>query len=391
MPQVALLAGAVAAVLLAHHRIRPGVAVGAFVTLGLATGLVDMGRAGEALSPLRAPLAFLATAVPLAMLLDRVGFFDAAAERVMLGHHIRPALWGFAAIVTTLFNLDAAIVLLTPLYLRIARRHGLDPVNLAFQPVLLASLASSALPVSNLTNLIAAEQLGLTAGAFLIHLGPASAIATMVGWFAYRHISVPEAAPVTVEYVAAPDPRAWRYGLPAVAVLLAGFTLGDHVGIPAWAVAGTVTVALVPAARTVPWRAIPLDAATVASGFAILTVAAQPHLGLDRVLSGTGPAAGARALLVGVVGANTINNLPALLVGLPNLAPDTAWVYLASVNTGPTLWLTGSLAGLLWADIMLHNGHPITPLDYARTGIRVGLPSIAATLAAVTVTNVLVY
>ena len=65
-------------------------------------------------------------------------------------------------------NLDAAVVLLTPLYVRVARRTGLDPVALAFQPVLLACLASSFLPVSNLTNLIAAHQADLGTSDFLV-------------------------------------------------------------------------------------------------------------------------------------------------------------------------------------------------------------------------------
>ena len=64
--------------------------------------------------------------------------------------------WIIAAAVVALLNLDAAVVLLTPLYIRTARNTGLDPVMLAFQPVLLAMLASSALPISNLTNLIVA-------------------------------------------------------------------------------------------------------------------------------------------------------------------------------------------------------------------------------------------
>ena len=50
-------------------------------------------------------------------------------------------------VVVALLNLDAAVVLLTPLAVRVARRAGLDPVAMAFQPALLACLASSALPV----------------------------------------------------------------------------------------------------------------------------------------------------------------------------------------------------------------------------------------------------
>jgi Na+/H+ antiporter NhaD/arsenite permease-like protein len=56
-------------------------------------------------------------------------------------------------------------------------------LRLAFQPVLLASLASSALPVSNLTNLIVADHIDVGTLDFLWRLGPASLIATIVGWF----------------------------------------------------------------------------------------------------------------------------------------------------------------------------------------------------------------
>ena len=87
---------------------------------------------------------------------------------------------------TIVFNLDAAVVLLTPLYVRIAHRHDIPPVVLAFQPALLACLASNPLPVSNLTNLIVAEQHDLGLGEFLVHLGPVTVVACTVGWFGYR-------------------------------------------------------------------------------------------------------------------------------------------------------------------------------------------------------------
>ena len=49
-----------------------------------------------------------------------VGFFAAVAALVDGGRHLRLGLWVLAAAVTVLFNLDAAVVLLTPLYVRIA-------------------------------------------------------------------------------------------------------------------------------------------------------------------------------------------------------------------------------------------------------------------------------
>src|SRR2546428_495183 len=117
--------------------------------LGLTIGTIP--HPETVLRPLGAPIAFLIVAVPLAALLDRLGFFAAGAAVVGRGRHLALGLWVLGALVTTILNLDASVVLLTPLYVRIARRCGLDPLALAFQPVLLSCLASSALPVSNLT------------------------------------------------------------------------------------------------------------------------------------------------------------------------------------------------------------------------------------------------
>ena len=75
-------------------------------------------------------------------------------------------------------NLDASVILLTPLYIQVARQTGRHPFALAFQPVLLACLASSALPVSNLTNLIAASDAGANTIDFVTKLAVPSLVAT---------------------------------------------------------------------------------------------------------------------------------------------------------------------------------------------------------------------
>ena len=118
-------------------------------------------------------LAFLLAGVPLASLLDRVGFFTAAASLMIgRGNHERSVLgiWILAALTTAVLNLDTTVVLLTPLCLRLARHCGVDPVPLAAIPLLLASFASSVLPISNLTTLIAAQRFHLTAFDVLSHL-----------------------------------------------------------------------------------------------------------------------------------------------------------------------------------------------------------------------------
>jgi arsenical pump membrane protein len=367
----------IAALVLGHGRARPRYVMAASVAVGLATGVIAPGSVAPALRPLLAPLAFLVFAVPLALSLDRLGFFAAAARRVTAQRRLRPSLWVFAAGVTTVFNLDTAIVLLTPLYLRIARRYGLDPLTTALQPVLLASLASSMLPVSNLTNLIVVETTGARAGAFLLRLGPASVAAVAVGWWVFRRTELRH-RPAVVTSEAATSGLALRIGVPVVIFLVVGFTVGAEAGIPAWLVSAVALAAVTAFTRHVPWRAVPVDAITVAAGLAVLAGAVAEGLSLSPLLSQQGTRGSILAFAAGVAGANLVNNLPALLVGLPFVTDQTLWPFLAAVNFGPVLWLHGSLAGLLWLDIVRAHGLVVTPLSYARVGIRVGIPALAA-------------
>jgi arsenical pump membrane protein len=106
-------------------------------------------------------LAFLLAGVPLAALLERLGFFAAATTVVLgRGHHERRVvgLGVLAALTTAVLDLDTTVVLLTPLYLRLARKAAVDPLPLVAVPLLLASFASSVLPISNLTALIVTQR-----------------------------------------------------------------------------------------------------------------------------------------------------------------------------------------------------------------------------------------
>ena len=142
----------------------------------------------DQLSSLWPALAFLLAGVPLAALLDRVGFFEAAATAITGRDRDTPVigLWILAALTTVVLNLDTTVVLLTPLYLRLARRVDADPLPLVAIPLLLASLASSVLPVSNLTTLIVVNRFDVGVGDVVAHLAMPSIAATVVGWRVYR-------------------------------------------------------------------------------------------------------------------------------------------------------------------------------------------------------------
>lgn len=377
---VVLLAAGVVVMLTRPRRVPVWVGPAVAAAVGLATTVVPAYAVHEAFDAMWRPLLFLVLAVPLAVALDHVGVFGALAALAADGRRLVLGLWVLAAAVTVVFNLDAAVVLLTPLYIRIARRHGYPAEALAFQPALMACLASSVLPVSNLTNLVAAERFDLGAGAFVTHLGPATVLACAVGWFAYRRAFAltPVHDPVHEEV----DRRALRRGLPVVAFVLAGFTLGDAIGVPAWAVAGVALVVCLLIAGEAPWRTVPaavvpVDAAVVAFGLAVLVVAAVPHLGLRALLDATGVDGRVRALGLGVVGSDLTNNLPTVLAGVGAVHERSqVWPLLVGTNLGPVLVVTGSLSGLLWQQTAARLDVLVSARRYSWVGVAVGLPAL---------------
>jgi arsenical pump membrane protein len=342
-----------------------------------------MSRVANQLSTLWPALAFLLLGVPLAALLDRLGFFEAAATLISGGDDDGApvlALWVLAALTTVVLNLDTTIVLLTPLYLRLARRARSDPVALVAVPLLLASFASSVLPVSNLTNLIVVDQLHVGTGAFVTHLGLPSVAACTVGWLAYRRrfptrLALGRGAP--------PDRHALRVGGLVVGGLLVGFVVGPRFGIEPWMSVAVADAVLAVLTRVVPWREVPWRTAAGVAALAAAVALVVSAGALDAVLAHTRPIAlGAIAAAAGAV-AKAINNLPALLVAVDGTRhmPWGMWAWLLGVNTAAVLLPLGALANLLWLRIMRGEATPIGVRRYATITLPVALPAVAAAVA----------
>ena len=376
---VVLLAAGVLTMFVRPHRVPLWAGPLAAALLGVATTAISWDATRDALDALRDPLLFLALAVPLAILLDHLGVFSALANRMEHGTHLLLWLWLLATGVVIVFNLDAAVVLLTPLYIRVAQRHQIEPVVLAFQPALLACLASNPLPVSNLTNLIAAERLDLDVGGFLTHLGPMTVVTCAAGWFAYSRWArrvPPSAAPAVVADDAG-DARALRVGLPIVGFVLVGFTVGNALGIRAWIVAAIATLWAIALVRELPWRTVPIGAMLVAAALAVLVAGALPHLHIDELLDASGLGGRLRAFGFGAIGSDATNNLPAILAGSASLHDtNQVWALLAGTNLAPILVISGSLSGLLWRDTAGRFGVHVSARRYTAVGLRVGLVAV---------------
>lgn len=399
-----LLLTAVGALLAPLPRLLGTLAPPVLAGVALASGIVTPSQSASAVAPLLAPLAFVLLAVPMAVLLDRFGFFEELAVLISGGRRYLGGLWLLAAIVTATLNLDAAVVLLTPLYLRVARRKGVDAFALALQPALLSGLASSALPVSNLTNLIAAGQLHLATSGFVGHLGLPTLAAVGAGWLAYRAAfrrigaSGPRPARALghddplLAYVGPGEDRLLGRSPGAVllvggafcAAVVAGFLAAPLVGGAPWEVAAVGDLVLVGLTSSFPARAVPWQSVVVVLGLGVLATGAARHLPVAQALGGSSPAELARSVLVSAAAANVVNNLPAVLVALPHLGHHsswTGWSVLLGTNVGPLLVPSGSLAVLLWLATVRRLGLDVRDRHFVRVGWLVALPALAAATA----------
>ena len=285
-----------------------------------------MSRVADQWSSLWPALAFLLAGVPLAALLDRLGFFEAAAS-VMLGDRGRDqpvlALWVLAAVTTAVLNLDTTAVLLTPVVFATASRMGVRPKPHAYACTHLANAIGS------------------------------------------------------------PDRRALAIGGAVVAGLLVGFVLGPTIGVDAWIVALAADVALMLVVRTLPWREVPVTTAVLVAAIAAAVALVVPDDALRTPLHHSSPVAvGVLAVAAGAL-ANAVNNLPALLVGADALHHMTwgMWAWLLGLNVAAVLLPIGALANLLWLRIMRAEGVPVRLRRYVGVTVPVALPAGAAAIA----------
>jgi arsenical pump membrane protein len=97
---------------------------------------------------------------------------------------------------------------------------------------------------------------------------------------------------------------------------------------------------------------------------------------LDRLVEVLVPERSGLLQLLAVAGlaallANLVNNLPATLVLVPAVQarPALLLAVLIGVNVGPNLTYVGSLATLLWRQILHNRDHPPDAGDFLRLGL----------------------
>lgn len=364
-------------------------------------------------------LLFVIVITPVADLCADAGLFDvAAAGLARLARGSVPLLYALtcllAIVTTTVLSLDTTVVLLTPVAIRLARRLGQPPLPYAMACIWLANGTSMLLPVSNLTNLMAAQHLEMAGQrAATRQLPGGSAGFAALTWPAQLTLMVTLVALLWVifgrelrgRFTATARVRVTDRPLLVICAVTA-IAIGPALvlGVPAWQVALAALLVLQLAfwargrveahPRTLLQRLPLVMAAAVLALFAgftaalgLLPVAARARIG-GWYASADQPAELLLLAGVGVLAANLINNLPAWLTmqhwllgagGAGGVLAPVQWVVtLIAVNAGPLITPWGSLANLLWWRRCRVEGVEVSVGSFAAKGLLAVSVSVTA-------------
>lgn len=371
--------------------------------LCVATGALPLHEAGATMRRIGPILGFLGPVVILAHLVAEAELFDVVAARLarLAGGSYRYlfALCAALAAATTItLNLDTTAVLLTPVMLATARKLRLDEAPLAMTTIWLANTASLMLPVSNLTNLLAADRVGLAPVAFAHRMVlPAVTAITVTAaclWLLYWR-----PARRGTRYT---PPEAHRAGdrvlLLVASLACAAFLAGVLLDVPLYAVSACCATALVVAFAVrrrdvlgwhlVPWQ---LLAFVIGLFLVVQTISVHGLTGLMRDLIGTdtGALGVLRAGGAGALLANLVNNLPSYVAAeaaVPITGHTQLLGLLVGTNVGPIVTPWASLATLLCYERTRADGVTIRVRTFVLTGAVTACCTLAATLAVLVVT-----
>lgn len=364
---VVLALGGMLAVAFGHPRGRVEAAAGV-VCAGatLATGLLTLDQARDAVDHLAPVVAFLVTILVVADVCARAGLFEVAAQWVgrwsgESAVRLFTGVFVLAAVVTATLSLDATVVLLTPVVLAAGIARSVPDEPGTYACLRMANSASLLLPVSNLTNLLALPHTDLTFTGFAVRMAPVLAVVLVVEYVGLRLLFRDRLAVPPTGGDARPDPVP-VFPLVVVVLMLAGFAVVSPFGGEPWWVSLVAAVVLALWARR---RGLVRPIHVVHAmhpGFAIWVLAlgvvvaglAQGFLG-DAVQNVVPASTGLGALLgialLATLLANVLTNLSATLLLVPIVAPLGSTAVLATLlglNIGSGLTWSGSLANLLW-------------------------------------------
>lgn len=352
----------------------------AVVVVGI--GVLPIDKAAELATTTGPVLIFVVAMTIVAELASTAGVFTVIAEQLAAWSRGRVMLlWIFVLVMVTLItafmSLDTTAVLVTPIIVVLARHVGLSPLPFALATVWLANTASLFLPVSNLTNLLAADTFGSTPFAFVRALWVPAIVAVLItiGMLTLIHRGALSGRFELSERTTVSDRPLLAIGMVVIAVMLPLLVSGLPVSDVACAAALVLVAAFAVRNRNalacglVPWRTI-----MFAGSLFVLVKAVEVHGLTSALATASGSGEDFWSLLqlaaLGALGANAVNNLPAFLaMSTAAETPMRMGALLIGVNLAPLVSPWASLATLLWHQRLKRLGVEISWPRFALLGL----------------------
>ncbi len=409
-----------------HPRgLRLGYAASIGAVASLILGTVSLGQAAQSFLDIwDAVLAFLGI-IALSVTLDAMGFFRWAAVRVVrLARGSGLRLYFYIALLTAtvsiLFANDSAVLILTPIVLEVVTCLGIDKrgkLAYLFTAGLIADTAAMPLITSNPINILSADYFKYSFIDHLIFMGPV-AVAVLLSSLLLIWLFFRKQIPITYDVQAAESLTTSKSAISrnllkiTIVTLVAidiGYVLTSLNRFPVSLVICLGAVFLVAVywstvkqnssvkgekkglaglARDINWDIVlfmlsifivvqGLESAGVTNLLATALVSTSK---LPSALGVFGPS------IIVTVGASFMNNWPMTILGLLSIhqtavtGPTLTNLVFSNIignNLGPHFFPLGSLAILMWLEIMRCKGVSISLKEYLKVGATLSIAQVA--------------
>ncbi len=383
-------------------RITPAISAVAGVLFMSGLGIVKPHHWAMAVTNLWSPFVALVAIMVITEVAQRAGLLawwaSIIESRATSTSRLLLLVFGLGVLTSTAFNNDAAILLLTPVVVALVQHRypGRPDMVQLFAFAVFLSAGVAALPVSNPMNMVVAEFLHISFNDYARHMVPVAVAGWIIAFVLLRLVFARQVV-VPIKVIATSVPRstrAQRLMMVLLLCVLVSYPLFGSMGGPVWAVAGVgalVSLALAwqqmkinPSEllrRGVSWETLVFLLAVLMMSFGLRDVGLVDRLAALYRESGF--------VMVGVasaIGSALLNNHPMShlnMMALETVTPtNNLGVFAALVggDLGPRLLPMGSLAGLIWIEMLRRSGVDISVGRFALIGLIIAVPTIAVSL-----------
>lgn len=341
---------------------------------------------------------------------QRLGILDAVAARLAPRANQSPiyvfrSVFAFSAVTSAILNNDAAVLLLTPLIVGLVRRCYPDRSDLMIPFVFAVFSAAGVAPLatSNPMNLIIADYTGIGFNEYALRMAPIA----LAGWVvAYGILRILFRGPLRRTIPQSDTGRSndrsltppARLFLIAMILSLACYPALSFAGGPVWAVAAAIAVfgaglcwiygiaSPGQLAATLSWQIMVFLYCIFVIVLGLRNVGLVDHLTALYSLPSNFAAQIALISVSSAIGSAILNNHPMALLNalaIQELANGTHRHVVSALiggDLGPRLLPMGSLAGLLWFDLLRRLGIRVGLVQFVLVGAAVTIPTLAISL-----------